>query len=52
MARWGRIDLRRVIEERFGFAYGERAIGELPKAIGLSAISTMPHHPRKDRLAH
>ena len=39
VVRWRRIDLQRVIEERFGVAYHERTIGKLLKALGFSHIS-------------
>jgi len=48
VVRWRRIDLQRVIEERFGVAYHERTIGKLLKALGFSHISARPRHPRQD----
>ena len=39
VVRWRRVDLQRVIEERFGVAYHERTIGKLLKALGFSHIS-------------
>lgn len=48
VVRWRRIDLKRVIEERFGVAYHERTIGKLLKQIGFSHISARPHHPAQD----
>jgi transposase len=48
VVRWRRIDLKRVIEERFGVDYHERTIGKLPKQIGFSHISARPHHPAQD----
>jgi len=48
VVRWRRIDLQRVIEERFGIAYHERTIGKLLKALGFSHISARPRHPKQD----
>src|SRR3954452_19424394 len=38
VVRWRRVDLQRVIRERFGVAYHERTVGKL-KALGFSHIS-------------
>ena len=48
VVRWRRIDLRRVVNERFGVDYHERSIGKLLKALGFSHISARPRHPRQD----
>jgi transposase len=48
VVRWRRVDLQRVIEERFGIAYHERTIGKLLRALGFSHISARPRHPRQD----
>jgi len=48
VVRWRRIDLQRVIEERFGVEYHERTIGKLLKALGFSHISARPRHPKQD----
>jgi transposase len=45
VVRWRRIDLKRVIEERFGVVYHERTIGKILKQIGFSHISARPRHP-------
>jgi len=50
VVRWRRIDLQRVILERFGIGYHERTIGKLLKAIGFSHISARPRHPAQDPL--
>ena len=50
VVRWRRIDLQRVILERFGIGYHERTIGKLLKALGLSHISARPRHPAQDPL--
>lgn len=49
VVRWRRIDLQRVIVERFGVAYHERTVGKLLKTLGFSHISARPHHPRQDQ---
>ena len=48
VVRWRRIDLQRVIVERFGIAYHERTVGKLLKALGFSHISARPRHPAQD----
>jgi len=45
VVRWRRIDLKRVIEERFGVSYHERTVGKLLKRIGFSHVSARPRHP-------
>ena len=48
VVRWRRIDLKRVIEERFGVIYSERTISDLLAALSFSHISGRPQHPRQD----
>lgn len=48
VVRWRRIDLQRVVKERFGVDYHERSIGKLLKHLGFSHISARPRHPRQD----
>ena len=48
VVRWRRVDLKRVIEERFGVTYSERAISDLLAALSFSHISARPQHPRQD----
>jgi len=48
VVRWRRIDLKRVIEERFGAVYSERSISELLAVLGFSRMSARPQHPRQD----
>lgn len=45
VVRWRRIDLKRVVEERYGVVYHERTIGKLLKMLGFSHISARPRHP-------
>lgn len=49
VVRWRRIDLKRVIEERFGVAYSERAISDLLRTLAFSYISGRPQHPEQDQ---
>jgi transposase len=48
VVRWRRIDLKRVIEERFGVSYSERTISDLLAALSFSHISGRPQHPKQD----
>lgn len=48
VVRWRRVDLQRVIEERFGVAYHERYVGTLLKQLGFSHMSARPRHPAQD----
>jgi transposase len=45
VVRWRRIDLKTVVEQRFGVAYHERTIGKLLKQLGFSHVSARPRHP-------
>ena len=47
--RWRRVDLQRIIGERFGIAYHERTVGKLLKGLGFSHISARPRHPAQDQ---
>jgi putative transposase len=49
IVRWRRIDLKRVIEDRFGVVYSERAVSDLLARLSFSYISGRPQHPRQDR---
>jgi transposase len=48
VVRWRRIDLQRVVAERFGVKYHERTVGKLLKHLGFSHISARPRHPKQD----
>jgi transposase len=48
VVRWRRLDLKRVIEERFGIAYHERYVGKLLQQLGFSHVSARPRHPAQD----
>ena len=47
--RWRRVDLKRVIEARFGVVYSERTISDLLARLSFSYISGRPRHPRQDQ---
>jgi transposase len=48
VVRWRRVDLQRVIEERFGVSYHERHISTLLKRLGFSHVTARPRHPGQD----
>jgi len=48
VVRWRAIDLKRLIEERFGVAYGARHVMKLLNRLGFSHISARPKHPMQD----
>jgi transposase len=45
---WRRIDLQRLIAERFGVAYHERTVGKILHQLGFSHLSARPRHPAQD----
>ncbi len=48
VVRWRRVDLQRLIAERYGVAYHERTVGKLLRQLGFSHISARPQHPAQD----
>ena len=48
VVRWRRVDLQRVIKNRFGVDYCERYVGTLLKKLGFAHISARPRHPGQD----
>ncbi len=48
VVRWRRVDLQRVIAERFGVVYHERTVGKLLKPLGFSHVSARPRQPGQD----
>ena len=48
VVRWRRIDLKRVIAERFNADYHQRYVGKLLKKLGFSHMSARPRHPAQD----
>ena len=45
VVRWRRVDLQRVVRERFGVGCCERYIGTFLKKLGFSHISARPRYP-------
>jgi transposase len=48
VVRWRRVDLQRLIAERYGVSYHERTVGKLLRQLGFSHISARPRHPAQD----
>ena len=48
VVRWRRIDLKRVIAERFGVDFHARDVGKLLHKLGVSHMSARPRHPAQD----
>jgi transposase len=48
VVRWRRVDLKRVIAERFGVDFHERYVGALLKKLGFPHVSARPRHPAQD----
>jgi transposase len=48
VVRWRRVDLKRLIAERFGVVYAERSISRLLADLGFVHISARPQHPAQD----
>ena len=48
VVRWRRVDLQKLIRERFGVAYHERYVSKLLKELGFSHMSARPRHPAQD----
>ncbi len=48
VVRWRRIDLKAVIEDRFGVVYHERSVSRLLHALDFAHLSARPRHPAQD----
>lgn len=48
VVRWRRVDLQKVINQRFGVDYHERYVGTLLKELGFAHMSARPRHPAQD----
>ena len=48
VVRWRRVDLQRLIAERFGVTYRERTVGKILHQLGFSYVSARPRHPAQD----
>ncbi len=51
VVRWRRVDLRRVISERWGVEFHERSVGKLLHRLGFAKLSVRPKHPQTDPAA-
>ena len=51
VVRWRRVDLRRVIRERWGVEFHERTVGKLLQRLGFVKLSVRPKHPKSDPAA-
>jgi len=45
VVRWRRVDLQRVIKERFDIVFHERYVGTILKQLGFAHMSARPRHP-------
>ena len=48
VVRWRRIDLKAVIEDRFGVVYHERSVSRLLHELDFAHLSARPRHPAQD----
>jgi transposase len=48
VVRWRRVDLKRVIGEKFGVRFHQRYVGKLLKKLGFSHMSARPRHPAQN----
>lgn len=48
VVRWRRVDLKRVIKQRYDVDYQERHVGTLLKQLGFSHVSARPRSPGQD----
>ena len=48
VVRWRRIDLARLIWQRFGVVLAERSVGTLLRRLNFRRLSVRPFHPQKD----
>jgi transposase len=48
VVRWRRIDLSRVIKQRYGIKLAERSVGALLRRLGFRRISVRPRCPEQD----
>jgi transposase len=48
VVRWRRIDLSRVIEQRYGIKLAERSVGALLRRLGFRRLSVRPRCPKQD----
>jgi transposase len=51
VVRWRRVDLKALIEARYGVALHERSVGKVLRRLGFARISVRPKHPKADEAA-
>ena len=51
VVRWRRVDLRALIEARFGVRLHERTVGKVLHQLGFTRLSVRPRHPKADEAA-
>jgi transposase len=51
MVRWRRIDLSRMIQDRFGIHLAERSVGSVLRRLGFRRLSVRPRHLGHDAAA-
>jgi len=51
IVRWRCVDLRRIIQERFGVDLDEVSIGRVLKELGFAHVSPRPQHPKQNSQA-
>jgi transposase len=51
VVRWRRVDLKALIEARFGVELHERSVGKLLHRLGFARLSARPKHPASDPAA-
>jgi transposase len=51
VVRWRRVDLRMLVERRFGVRLHERSIGKVLCRLGFARLSVRPRHPKADAAA-
>jgi transposase len=51
VVRWRRVDLRALIEARYGVALHERSVGKVLRRLGFVRISVRPGHAKADAAA-
>jgi transposase len=48
VVRWRRVDLKAVIEQRFGAQLHERSVGKILRRLGFARLSVRPKHPSSE----
>lgn len=48
VVRWRRVDLARVLKERFDVEVHERTVSKILHRLGFTKLSVRPQHPRND----